>query len=541
MRKFGGETVVRGIAVGQIYILREKTEYTEKHPTVDVSKEWKRVRKAIVKTMRQLEILTEQARSYAGENAANIFEAHQMILMDDEFADSIEGILKEEQICGEMAVMKTGQKFSDMFAAMDMEYMRARAADIRDITDRIVQNMNEAEEEQIQQVKNKGPVILISETMNPSDIFRFGIDSVQGLVTTKGSATSHTAILARTMNVPAMIHVSDIDLTLLKNGTMAILDTNVGKIILNPTPDELVEAKVRTERHRKEEEELQKYIGVKSYAKDGRQIKVFANISDISEIDRLKKAGGEGVGLYRSEFLYMGRKDFPSEEEQFQYYRAMVQQMESKPLLVRTADFGSDKPLDYFTMEEEANPALGLRGIRVSLKFPELFKVQLRALFRAAVYGNLSILYPLITSTVELHNIQKVIQEAILELESQHLDYRIPAQGIMIETPVAVMIGDELAEMVDFFSIGTNDLAQYALAIDRANTDLNMMHNPQHEGIMRMIEMTIQAAHRHGTRVGICGEMVLDETLLKRFVDMGVDEVSVAAGDLLKVRKILSE
>ncbi len=541
MERLHGDVVVDGVAAGPVYVIKREKRHSEHLPGTTLAEELKKVQCAISRTLQQLQLLAEQARICGGETAANIFEAHQLILMDDEFTETIHEVLREECVTGEMAIRKTGEKFINMFASMDIQYMRERAADIQDITTQIIQNMSDDETYLISQMKKFGPLILVADHMNPSDIFKIGKEDILAFVVTQGSVTSHAAILARSMNVPALIHVSDLDLDSLNNGDYMIVDAKEGYVVTHPTPEAILEAQEKAEAIKESEKALRKYIGKKSITKDGREIKVYANISDIEETENVNKYAGDGIGLYRSEFLFMGRKSFPTEEEQFQAYRLLLRKMNDKPVIIRTMDIGSDKPLDYFPLAREKNPALGYRGIRVSLKYPEIFKVQLKAIFRAAYYGDLSVMYPLITSTVELDNIQKVIDEAARELEEEKILYRIPKQGIMVETPAAVMISDELAERVDFFSIGTNDLAQYALGIDRQNTDLNMMHNPQHEGIIRMIEMTIAAAHRHGIWAGICGEMAADQTLLKRFVKMGVDEVSVAASQILKVRQTIDE
>ena len=462
-----------------------------------------------------------------------IFEAHLMILQDEEYLGTIGHIIRTEKVNAEYAVWTVGERFSRMFADMDDDYMKARSADIRDISSRLVENLMGGESRRPDLTE---PSVLVAEDLSPSETMQMDRGKVLAFVTVHGSAASHTAILARMMGIPALTGVP-VDLEGLHEGMTAVVDGDQGQVIFDPSEEvrEWAKAKIQTEREKKRL--LQKLKGKESITLDGKRISLCANIAHMSHMEAALENDAEGVGLFRSEFLYMDRQDFPTEEEQFQVYRQAVQAMDGKKVIIRTLDMGADKQADYFKLEKEENPAMGYRGIRICLKQTDIFKTQLRALLRAAVYGNLSIMYPMIISVEEVRKIQELVQEVQKELEDNQIPCRLPEQGIMIETPAAVMVSDELAELVDFFSIGTNDLTQYTLAVDRQNGKLEDFYQPHHKAILRMIQMVVENAHKRGIWVGICGELAADLELTEVFLRMGVDELSTAPSMILKVRE----
>ena len=460
-----------------------------------------------------------------------------MMLEDADYQDAIRNMIRTEGVGASYAVAVTGDNFAEMFAAMDDDYMQARAADVKDISNRLVENLNgnnmgmDAGEE---------ASIIVADDLTPSETVQLDKDKILGFVTVHGSSNSHTAILARMMNIPAMIG-TEMDLDKLENGMTAVLDAFAGTFITEPTEEQCAAAKEKMQEEEEKEALLQKYKGKETCTKNGKKVHLYANIGNVGDIASVLENDAEGVGLFRSEFLYLGREDFPTEEEQFRAYRQVLQTMAGRKVIIRTLDIGADKQVDYFGLGEEENPAMGYRAIRICLKQPEIFKTQLRALLRAAVYGNLSVMYPMITSEEEVVEIQKIIKEVEAELKEEGVPYEIPEQGIMIETPAAVMVSDELAQMVDFFSIGTNDLTQYTLAIDRQNAKLDDFYNAHHKAIIRMIRMVTENAHKHGKWVGICGELGADLELTDTFMEIGVDELSVAPSMVLKLRKQVCE
>ena len=460
-----------------------------------------------------------------------------MMLEDEDYLEAIQNMIQTEQVNAEYAVAVAGDNFAEMFAAMDDDYMKARSADIKDISERLVRNLSGQEDTDLSSIE---PSVIVADDLSPSETVQMDKDKILAFVTVHGSTNSHTAILARMMNIPALIGV-EMDLDELKTGMTAVVDGFQGQVIFEP--DEEIKAETLT--RMKEEEEklklLQELKGKENITLDGHKINIYANIGSVGDIGYVMENDAGGIGLFRSEFLYLGRNDFPTEEEQFQAYKQAVQMMAGKKVIIRTLDIGADKQVDYFNLGNEDNPAMGYRAIRICLKQPDIFKTQLRALLRAAVYGNLSIMYPMITSTEEVKRIYEIVAEVEEELKAQEIQYKIPEQGIMIETPAAVMISDRLAEMVDFFSIGTNDLTQYTLAIDRQNEKLDDFYNPHHEAILRMIQMVVDNAHKCGKWAGICGELGADATLTEQFVRMGLDELSVAPSMVLKLRKIVRE
>ena len=537
MQRFQGKSVYKGIAMGPVVVLK-KNDYQVKRTRIeDPESEAKRVTEAVEKSQDQLGRLYDKAVKEVGEASAAIFEVHQMMLEDEDYLEAIQNMIQTEQVNAEYAVAVTGDNFAEMFAAMDDDYMKARSADIKDISERLVRNLSGQEDADLSSIE---PSVIVADDLSPSETVQMDKDKILAFVTVHGSTNSHTAILARMMNIPALIGV-EMDLDELKTGMTAVVDGFQSEVIFEPDD----EIKAETLTRMKEEEEklklLQELKGKENITIDGHKINIYANIGSVGDIGYVMENDAGGIGLFRSEFLYLGRNDFPTEEEQFQAYKQAVQMMAGKKVIIRTLDIGADKQVDYFNLGNEDNPAMGYRAIRICLKQPDIFKTQLRALLRAAVYGNLSIMYPMITSTEEVKRIYEIVAEVEEELKAQEIQYKIPEQGIMIETPAAVMISDRLAEMVDFFSIGTNDLTQYTLAIDRQNEKLDDFYNPHHEAILRMIQMVVDNAHKCGKWAGICGELGADATLTEQFVRMGLDELSVAPSMVLKLRKIVRE
>ena len=537
MQSYQGKSVYKGIAMGPVVVLK-KNDYQVKRTRIeDPEAEIKRVDEALEKSKEQLQKLYDKAVQEVGEASAAIFEVHQMMLEDDDYLEAIQNTIRTEQINAEYAVAATGDNFAEMFASMDDDYMKARSADIKDISERLVRNLSGQDDADLSSIE---PSIIVADDLSPSETIQMDKDKILAFVTVHGSTNSHTAILARMMNIPALIGV-DMNLEEIHTGMEAVVDGFQGTVIFEP--DETVKAQT-TEKMAEEAEKLrllQELKGKENVTLDGHKINIYANIGSVGDIGYVMENDAGGIGLFRSEFLYLGRNDFPTEEEQFQAYKQAVQMMAGKKVIIRTLDIGADKQVDYFNLGNEDNPAMGYRAIRICLKQPEIFKTQLRALLRAAVYGNLSIMYPMITSTEEVKKIYEIVAEVEEELKAQEIQYKIPEQGIMIETPAAAIISDRLAEMVDFFSIGTNDLTQYTLAIDRQNEKLDEFYNPHHEALLRMIQMVVDNAHKCGKWAGICGELGADTTLTEEFVRMGLDELSVAPSMVLKLRKIVRE
>ena len=534
MQSYQGKSVYKGIAMGPVVVLK-KNDYQVKRTRIeDPEAEIKRVDEALEKSKEQLQKLYDKAVQEVGEASAAIFEVHQMMLEDDDYLEAIQNTIRTEQINAEYAVAATGDNFAEMFASMDDDYMKARSADIKDISERLVRNLSGQDDADLSSIE---PSIIVADDLSPSETVQMDKDKILAFVTVHGSTNSHTAILARMMNIPALIGV-DMNLEEIHTGMEAVVDGFQGTVIFEP--DETVKAQT-TEKMAEEAEKLrllQELKGKENVTLDGHKINIYANIGSVGDIGYVMENDAGGIGLFRSEFLYLGRNDFPTEEKQFQAYKQAVQMMAGKKVIIRTLDIGADKQVDYFNLGNEDNPAMGYRAIRICLKQPEIFKTQLRALLRAAVYGNLSIMYPMITSTEEVKKIYEIVAEVEEELKAQEIQYKIPEQGIMIETPAAAIISDRLAEMVDFFSIGTNDLTQYTLAIDRQNEKLDEFYNPHHEALLRMIQMVVDNAHKCGKWAGICGELGADTTLTEEFVRMGLDELSVAPSMVLKQRKI---
>lgn len=537
MQYFQGKSVYKGIVMGPVAVLK-KNDYQVKRARIEDSEaEVKRVKEAVEVSKKQLGRLYDKAVREVGEASAAIFEVHQMMLEDEDYLESMENMIRTELVNAEYAAAATGDNFAEMFAAMDDEYMKARSADVKDISERLVRNLSGEGDNDLSSME---PSVIVADDLSPSETVQMDKEKILAFVTVHGSTNSHTAILARMMNIPALIGVP-MDLNSLKTGMTAVVDGFSGQVIFEPEEDVQKETEKRMQEEAEKQKLLEELKGKENITPDGRKINIYANIGSVGDLGYVMENDAGGIGLFRSEFLYLGRNDFPTEEEQFQAYKQAVQTMAGKKVIIRTLDIGADKQVEYFNLGKEENPALGYRAIRICLKQPEIFKAQLRALFRAAVYGNLSVMYPMITSTEEVEKIYAIVAEVEEELKAQEVQYKIPEQGIMIETPAAVMISDRLAEMVDFFSIGTNDLTQYTLAIDRQNEQLDDFYNPHHEAVLRMIRMVVENAHKCGKWAGICGELGADLTLTEQFVRMGVDELSVAPSMILKLRKIVRE
>lgn len=535
--KYTGKSVYKGIAMGKVLVLGKEEDIVKRKKITDADAEILRLSNAIEKAQKQLQDLYKKAVKEVGEASAAIFEVHQMMIEDEDYIDAIHNMIRTENINAEFAVGVTGDNFSNMFAAMDDDYMKARSADIKDISNRIVRNLLDKEPNNINQSE---PVVIVADDLSPSETVQMDKDKILAFVTVHGSINSHTAILARMMNIPALVAVP-MDLGEIKTGVTAVVDGIHAEVIFEPSPEECLNAKKQIREQEEQKKLLETLKGKESITKSGRQINLYANIGSVSDVGYVLENDAEGIGLFRSEFLYLGREDFPSEEEQFQAYKQVAQMMANKKVIIRTLDIGADKQVDYFKLDKEDNPAMGYRAIRICLKQQDIFKTQLRALFRATAYGKISIMYPMITSVSEIEQIYKIVDEVKKELDSAGIVYHEPEQGIMIETPAAVMISDELAKLVDFFSIGTNDLTQYTLAIDRQNAKLDDFYNSHHPAILKMMQIVVDNAHKEGKWVGICGELGADTELTKTFVDMGIDELSVAPSMILKLRQIIRE
>ena len=537
MLKLSGKAVYKGIVLGKITVLKKKEHQIKREKITDAEAEIERLEHAGRKAQEQLKELYDKAVKEVGEASAAIFEVHQMMLEDEDYLDAIHNMIRTEMVAAEYAVAVTGDNFSEMFASMDDDYMKARAADIKDISSRLIQNLLGQDEEYL---ADDEPSIIVAEDLSPSETVQMNKDKILGFVTVHGSTNSHTAILARMMNIPALIGVP-MKLDDLHSGMLAVVDGFSGEIVIEPSEEICNFARKRIQEEKEKAQLLKSLKGKESITADGHKINIYANIGSVSDVGYVLENDAEGIGLFRSEFLYLGRRNFPTEDEQFLAYKQVLQTMAGKKVIIRTLDIGADKQVEYFGLGKEDNPAMGYRAIRICLKQPDIFRTQLRALLRASVFGNLSVMYPMITSTEEVKQIYQIVEVVRKELEADNIPYKMPEQGIMIETPAAVMISDELAEMVDFFSIGTNDLTQYTLAIDRQNEKLDEFYNPHHKAILKMIQMVIENAHKAGKWAGICGELGADMKLTEAFVRMGIDELSVAPSMVLKIRKVIRE
>ncbi|MDO5391354.1 MAG: phosphoenolpyruvate--protein phosphotransferase [Eubacteriales bacterium] len=537
MLRLSGKSVYKGIALGPVVVLKPHDQQIKRETVEDADGEIFRLGRAGAQARSQLQELYDKAVKEVGKAGAAIFEVHQMLLEDEDYLEAIHNMIRTELVNAEYAVAVTGDNFAEMFGNMDDDYMKARAADIKDISNRLVRNLTGDEEIDFASME---PAIIVANDLSPSETVQMDKEKILGFVTVHGSTNSHTAILARMMNIPALIGVP-MELDKIHTGMTAIVDGFNGKAVFEPTEELCREAQMRMREEEEKRQLLKNLKGKKNVTLDGREINIYANIGNVGDIGYALENDAGGIGLFRSEFLYIGKIDFPTEEEQFQAYKKVVQNMAGKKVIIRTLDIGADKQADYFDLGKEENPALGYRAIRICLKQKSIFKTQLRALFRAAVFGDMSIMYPMIISTQEVLQIYRIVDEVEAELAKEGVPYKVPEQGIMIETPAAVMISEELAQMVDFFSIGTNDLTQYTLAIDRQNAKLDDFYNPHHTAILRMIQIVVDSAHKYGKWAGICGELGADPELTEKFVRMGVDELSVSPSMILKLRKIVRE
>ena len=537
MVKYQGKGVYGAIAIGKALKWKREDVQVKREKIEDVAQELERLRNAINKAMEQLENIYEKALEEVGEANAQIFEIHRMMLEDDDYNDAIVEMIQGQNVNAEYAVAVTADNFAEMFSAIDDSYMQARAADVRDISNRLILCLKETGEKSL---ITDEKVIICADDLAPSETVTLEKDKVLAFVTAYGSSNSHTAILARNMNIPAIIGVGEEFLNAIEDGELAIANGFTGEFILHPNEELLEEAKAKQREEEEKKELLEKLKGKDNVTLDGTKINIYANIGSVEDVGAVLVNDAGGIGLFRSEFLYLGREDYPSEEEQFKAYKRVLESMASKKVIIRTLDIGADKQADYFNLDKEENPALGLRAIRLCLTRPEMFKTQLRALYRASVHGKLGIMFPMITSTEELEQIFALCEEVKAELTADGLKYSDTIElGIMIETPAAAVISDQLAPMVDFFSVGTNDLTQYTLACDRQNPKVDPFCDIHHEAILRLIEMATQNAHKNGAWIGICGELAADTRLTERFLRMGIDELSVSPSFVLKVRDVV--
>lgn len=535
MEKYTGKSIFKGIAIGKILFYQKGEQPVKRVKIEDTAEQIKRYEDARAKAAEQLQGLYEKALKEVGEANAAVFEVHQMMLEDDDYIDSVVNIIETQQVNAEFAVATTGDNFAKMFAEMEDDYFKARAADVKDISERMVNILSGNESGG---ALGDEPVIVVAEDLAPSETVQMDKEKLLAFVTRLGSANSHTAILARTMNIPALIEV---DIKEEWNGKMAVVDGYTGTFYIDPDEETLKKMQEKKEEDIKARELLQELKGKEDITVDGKHIKLYANIGGVKDVTSVLANDAAGIGLFRSEFLYLEADNYPDEEAQFQAYKTVAENMAGKKVIVRTLDIGVDKQVDYFNLDHEENPAMGYRAIRICLDRRDIFRTQLRALLRASAYGNIGIMYPMIISVDEVKEIKKIVESIKAELTEKGIEYGEVEQGIMIETPAAVMISDLLAEEVDFFSIGTNDLTQYTLAIDRQNSKLDNIYDSHHPAVLRMIQKTIENGHKAGCWVGICGELGADMTLTETFLKMGIDELSVSPTFVLPIRKLIRE
>lgn len=537
MQIYKGKSVFGGIAIGKISVYKKDEQLVKRVKIEDADAEMERYTTARNIAAAQLQKLYDKALKEVGEANAAIFEVHQMMLEDEDYNESVENIIHSQMVNAEYAVASTADNFAQMFEAMDDDYMRGRAADVRDISERVITVLAGGAGSGLD---SDEPVIIAADDLAPSETVQLDKDKVLSFVTAHGSENSHTAILARTMGIPALIGTG-IDLDETVDGKLGIVDGTNGVVYVDPDAELLEEMKKKQQEEQEKKRLLQTLKGKENITLDGQKVMLYANVGNIKDLGIALQNDAGGIGLFRSEFIYLGQDHYPTEEEQFQIYKTVAETMAGRRVIIRTLDIGADKQCDYFELDKEDNPAMGLRAIRICLTRPEIFKTQLRALFRASVYGNINIMYPMIISVDEVRQIKAIVEEVKAELAEQGIEYGNPAQGIMIETPASVMMSRELAEEVDFFSIGTNDLTQYTLAIDRQNSKLDKFFDSHHPAVLRMIQMTVENAHKAGIWCGICGELGADQALTKDFLAMGVDELSVSPGSILPLRRIILE
>ncbi|HIY59415.1 MAG TPA: phosphoenolpyruvate--protein phosphotransferase [Candidatus Eisenbergiella pullistercoris] len=537
MVKCSGKSVLKGIAAGKLYLYRKKEFVLTQEKVGDPEAEIERFEEARQKACSQLDVLYEKAVKEAGEEQAMIFDVHRIMLDDGDYLDAIREEIRSTGVNAAYAVNVTGERFAQMFASMDDDYMKARSADVLDISRRVAGILAGAGEEGI---VSDEPVILLADDLAPSETVQIDKSRILALVTREGSTNSHTAILARSMNIPALVQ-TDVELKEEYHGKPAVVDGFEGALYIEPQEDLLAGLLRRKEEADRARAELEMLKGLDNVTSDGRRIDVYANIGSVEDVDRALEADAGGIGLFRSEFIYLGRNDFPSEEEQFEIYREVLSRMGGKKVVIRTLDIGADKQADYFELPKEENPAMGYRAIRICLTRQEIFRTQLRAIWRASVYGTAAVMFPMIISVKEIRKIREIVEDVKRELAAEGIPFGNVETGIMVETPAAAVISDELAKEVEFFSIGTNDLTQYTLAIDRQNQRLESFYDAHHEAVLRLIGMTVKNAHAAGIWCGICGELGADTSLTETFLNMGVDELSVSPSSVLGVRKAVRD
>ena len=538
MITISGKSVFGGVAIGKIIFYKRNQKVIKRSHVDDVDAEWSRVQEAKEKAVSQLRELHDKALEDVGEANAMIFEIHQMMLEDLDYLESIENIIRTQQVNAEFAVATTADNFAQMFASMDDAYMQGRAADVKDVSERVLDILCGVDEG-VQEMTE--PCIVAADDLAPSETVQLDKSKVLGFATMYGSSNSHTAILARTMNIPAVIGLGEELLTSF-DGKTGILDGFTGTLYVDPDEETMAAMQEKRQKDLEQKALLEQLKGKENVTKSGRKINVFANIGNVSDVGAVLKNDAGGIGLFRSEFLYLENTAFPTEDQQFSVYKQVAENMAGKKVIIRTLDIGADKQVDYFGLDKEENPALGYRAIRICLTRPEIFKTQLRALYRAAVYGNISIMFPMIISVGEIHKIKEIIAEVKAELKEEGIPFRDDVElGVMIETPASVMISRELAKEVDFFSVGTNDLTQYTLAIDRQNSKLDEFYDPHHPAVLSMIRMAAENAHAEGKWIGICGELGADLELTEEFLKMGLDELSVSPSMVLPLRKRIRE
>lgn len=532
MEIFRGKSVLQGIAIGKLYVYEKKESSWTKQTVQDVEAEIVRFQKARENAIGELDDLYQDALAQVGEENAMIFDVHKMMLDDLDYVEAIEACIRTDSVNAEYAVTVTGEEFSAMFSAMDDDYMRARAADVLDISSRVVRILEGRDDAGLH---TKEPVIILADDLTPSETIQMDKTKILAVVTKHGSANSHTAILARSLNIPSLVN-TDVEISKEYHGKEAVVDGVTGTLFIEPEAEVLDQKRKEQAEIKEKNERLKLLIGKENVTKDGRSIKLYANMGNVEDVDKVLANDAGGIGLFRSEFLYLGRDDFPTEEEQFAAYKEVVSRMEGKKVIIRTLDIGADKKADYFGLDAEENPALGYRAIRICLMQPEIFKTQLRAIYRASAFGTVSIMFPMIISVEEIRKIKDIVEEVKEELTREGVSFGAVELGIMIETPAAAIVSEELAKEVEFFSIGTNDLTQYTLAIDRQNQKLEPFYDSHHPAVLKLIEMTVQNGHKAGIWVGICGELGADDTLTETFLDMGLDELSVSPTYILKLR-----
>lgn len=534
MKQYQGKSVYGAVAIGKISVFRRQEVSVKRVHTEDTPGEIKRVEQAEARAAQQLQEIYDKALREVGETNAQIFAIHQMMLEDEDYNDSIRNIIETQKVNAEYAVAVTSDNFAEMFRSMDDAYMQARSADIKDISNRIIRNLEAGEADG---AAENDQMIVCADDLAPSETVSLDKDKVLAFVTAHGSSNSHTAILARNMNIPAIIGVGDAFLSEIRDGQTAAVDGFTGTILVDPDPETLAQMEHKRQQDLEQKKLLLDLKGKPNVTKDGTKVNIFANIGGVDNIGAVLLNDAGGIGLFRSEFLYLENQNYPTEEQQFAAYRKVLESMAGKKVIIRTMDIGADKQADYFQLDKEKNPALGYRAIRICLTRPEIFRTQLRALYRASVYGNLGIMFPMITSVSEVQEILGICQGVREELQAEGVAYADNVElGIMIETPAAAVISDLLAPLVDFFSVGTNDLTQYTLACDRQNPNLERFCDTHHEAILRLIAMAAKNAHANGAWIGICGELAADTSLTEDFLRMGIDELSVSPGLVLKVR-----